>query len=467
MSLRTFWGLLSILLVAVVAVVMMASIATIEKKAWVESEDQQAKLLLTMLSNELKMPMVAVSSQEVDASIAMFRHEVPGVSVFLRWATGHTEKFGDGVIPAAVESLASLPAKPAPVAGQSKWYSMGIKYNATQLGTISVYLPGKSWRENDTQIKMRLTATAAAMALLAALLVYGMSGRMVNQLRLLARASKRVGSGDFAVHLPIVSSNEFGKAFHQFNKMVAHLEQREKVYDLYGSYQRPQLVADEYDRNTKRNDAITREVSVLVVDMIGFNAYREQAGDADVMAVLNQYFALFQKVVQAFDGHVDHIIGDKMIAVFNHPFVLKCHENQAAKAGLAMIAANQKMAAGDMAAGAIVFRVGMAIGDVTVGHLGVGRRKDFTIVGAPLTLAAQLAKLGDGTSLTAPYGTMLSLGHGYKQRDLGQQQLSGGREIRCIHILPGEAYVSQEIEAVVAKAFQQIEPEDLYEDEGW
>jgi len=294
-----------------------------------------------------------------------------------------------------------------------------------------------------------------------------MSGRIVKQLRLLARASKRVGSGDFAVHLPIASSNEFGKAFHQFNKMVSHLEQREKVYDLYGSYQRPQLVADEYDRNTKRKDGITREVSVLVVDMIGFNGYREQAGDADVMALLNQHFSLFQQVVQAFDGHVDHIIGDKMIAVFNHPFALKCHENQAAKAGLSIIAANQKMVADGVGSGAIKFRVGMAIGEVTVGHLGVGRRKDFTIVGAPLTLAGQLAKLGDGASLMAQYGTMLSLGHGYKQKDLGQQQLPGGKEIRCIHILPGEAYVSQEIEAVVAKAFKQIEPDDLYEDEGW
>jgi len=468
MSLRTLWSLLTILLVAVVAVAMMASIAEIEKRAWVKSEDDQARLLITLLSDELKMPMVAGSTAEVDTLIKMFMHEVPGVSVYLHWKSGHTEKFGEGLIPAEIESLSTLPAEVMAIQGQEKWYAMGIQYNTTQLGSIAMYFPGKSWRENDLQIKMRLTATAAVLALLAALLVYGMSGRVVKQLRLLARASKRLGSGDFSVNLPIVSSNEFGKAFNQFNQMVSNLEHRERVFDLYGRYQRPQLVADEYDRNNKRGDSnAVREVSVLAVDMVDFNSYREQGRGEEVIAVLNRYFSLFQQIVQEFGGHVDHIAGDKMIALFNHPFDLKCHENQAAKAGMAIIQGSQKMALSRPDGGICTFRVGLAIGEVSVGHLGVGRRKEFTVVGAPVALAAQLNKLGDGKYLTAQYGTMLSLGHGFKQKDLGQKRLQSGKELRCIYILPGEAYISQEIEEVLAKALVRSEPVDSFEDEGW
>jgi len=456
------------MLVAVVSVAMMASIAEIEKRAWEKSEDDQARLLITLLSDELKMPMVAGSTAEVDTLIKMFMHEVPGVSVYLRWSSGHSEKFGDGQIPSDIESLSSLPAEVMPVQGQQKWYAMGIKYNSTQLGSISMFFPGKSWRENDLQIKMRLTATAAVLALLAALLVYGMSGRVVKQLRFLAHASKRLGSGDFSVHLPIGSANEFGKAFNQFNQMVSNLERRERVYDAYGRFQRPQLVSDEYDRNNKRGDSnLGREVSVLAVDMIDFNSYREQCRDSDVIAVLNRCFVLFQQIVQEFGGHVDHVTGDKLIAVFNHPFELKCHENQAAKAGMAIIQAVENMALSRPDGGTVAFRVGMAIGEVGVGHLGLGRRKEFTIIGAPLALAAQFAKLGDGNRLTAQYGTMLSLGHGFKQKDLGQITMPNGKEVRCIHILPGEAYVSQEIEEVVGKALLRSQPEEMYEDEGW
>jgi len=468
MSLRTLWSLLTIFLVAIVAVMMMISIADIEKQAWRRSEGEQAKLLISMLTDELKMPMVAVSTPEVDHLIKMFKYNLPGSAVFLRWANGDTEHFGDVVIPATIESLSALPEAASAVTGQDKWYGMGIKYNNTQLGSVAVLFPGKSWRENDLRIKMHLTAMAAVIALLASLLVYGLSGRIVKQLRFLARASKRVSSGDFAVQLPIHSSNEFGKAFHQFNKMVSKLGHREKVYDLYGHYQQPHLVSDEYDRNTRLDDHLEREVSVVAVEMVDFDAYMQGSDSEQVFGMLNRCFVLFHQVVLAFGGHVDHVDGERMVAVFNHPFDLKCHENQAAKAALAIVEAADKIAKSLPDGATISFRVGMAIGEVAVGHLGVGRRKEFTVIGAPVRLAMQLACMGKGASVTAQYGTMLSLGHGFKQKDLGQQTLLDGTSMRCIHILPGETYVSQEIEDVVSKAFVRIDPDDLSEaNEGW
>ncbi len=471
MSLRMLWSLLTIFLVAIVAVVMMVSIAHIEKKAWDESEDQQARLLISLLSDELKMPMVAVSKSEVDSLIKMFMQQASGASVFLRWANGETEKFGEGVVPGEVEALSNISGEALQVQGLDKWYAIGVKYNATQLGTIAVFFPGKSWRENDLQIKLNLTITAAIIALFASLLVYGMSGRMVNQLRLLAMASKRVASGDFSVQIPIQSSNEFGKSFHQFNKMVSKLERREKVFDLYGRYQRPGLVSDEYDRNTRLDDHAARDVTVLALEMINFDDYIKQCNHQELMSDMNRVFALFQQIVQEFGGHVDQIGGDRLIAVFNHPFDLKSHENQAAKAALALIEANKKMNQDIPDTKQMLFSVGLAIGEVIVGHLGLGRRKEFTIVGAPVALAEQLARVGDGSSkvqsVTAQYGTMLSLGHGFKQKDLGQKTLGDGSALRCIHILPGEAYVSQEVDDVVNKAFKRSEPEELYGDEGW
>ncbi len=467
MSLRMLWSLLTIFLVAMVAIIMMVSIAHIEKKAWQESEDQQARLLLSLLSDELKMPMVAVSKPEIDSLINMFMHQAAGTSVFVRWANGDSEKYGDGAIPADIELLSKLPVGAAQVPGQDKWYATGINYNAIHLASIAVKFPGKSWRDNDLQIKLDLTITAAMIALFASLLVYGLSGRMVKQLRLLAMASKRVASGDFSVQIPIYSSNEFGKSFHQFNKMVSKLEHREKVFDLYGRYQRPNLVADEYDRNTRLDTADAREVSILALNMGNFDSFIEQCNHQDVVADLNRVFALFQQIVHAFGGHVDQVLGDRMIAVFNHPFDLKSHENQAAKAGLALLEASAQLNVDMPESKRMLFTAGLAIGEVIVGHLGVGRRKEFTVLGAPVTLAMQLAGVGDGSCVAAQYGTMLSLGHGFKQKDLGQQVLADGHELRCIHILPGEAYVSQEVEEVVAKAFKRSEPEAHDADEGW
>jgi len=455
-----------VFLVAMVAVVMMASIAHIEKKAWADSEVKQATLLITLLSDELKMPMVAVSKPEVDSLIRMFMRQIPDALVYLRWSNGDTEKFGKGEIPAAIESLSDVSVAISAVEGHAKWYATEVRYNTTVLGSVALFVPGKSWRDNDLQIKMDLTITAAIIALLASLMVYFLSGRMVKQLRLLAMASKRVASGDFSVQIPIYSSNEFGKSFHQFNKMVAKLERREKVFDLYGRYQRPSLVANEYDRNSRLDSQDEREVSVLAIEMIDFDAFIQHCDHQQVMADLNAIFTLFQQIIQELGGHVDQVLGDRMIAVFNHPFDLKSHENQAAKAGLALLEANKRYNE-EHQGKAMQFAIGLAVGEVIVGHLGLGRRKEFTVIGAPLALALQLARVGDHAYLSAQYGTMLLLGHGFKQKDLGQQRLSDGNELRCIQILPGEDYVHREIDAVIGKAFKRAEPDEINVDEGW
>jgi len=468
MSLRWGWSLLTLVMVAVVAVTMMVSITDIEKKAWKASEQEQAELLITLLADELKMPMLAGSKTEVETLISMFIHEVPGTTVFLHWASGESETFGDGFIPEQINGLEKLDAQPKALPGLDKWYAMGVKYNTAQMGSLAMHLPGKSWDTYDAEIKLRVAIVAAVIALLSALLVYMRSGRIVNYLRLLARASKRVGGGDFTVHLPVQTQNEFGKTFHHFNQMVSSLERREKIHDMYGDYQRPQAVADEFDRNAQRSEK-SREVTILSIDMVAFNRYLKRVDQDEALSTLNRAFALFQFIVHEFGGHIDSVQGDAMIAVFNHPFELKNHENQAVKAAIAIIDASHRLEISRPDGGTVEFRVGLAIGEVIIGHLGVGRRKSLTILGEPISLASMMAKAGDTTAVTAPYGTMLSLGHGFKQKELGMRTLANGEEARCIAILPGEAYVEQEVEEAVNKAFMRIEPGNFYDDddEGW
>lgn len=467
MSLRTLWSLVAVLIVAAVSIVMMISIADIEKQAWKQSEEDQAKLLVTLLADELKIPMVSVAEPEVNSLVEMFQHRIPGVQIYLRWAKGGTASFGEQEIPDVVSRYSKRPAQPEMISGAAGWYAVSVNYNRAYLGTLAMRVPSKPWRDYDLRIKSHLAMMAGVAAIVVALLVYGISGRVVRRLRYLAQASKRIGTGDFSVQLPIDTSNEFGKAFHQFNKMVASLEQREKVFDLYGGYQKPQLVADEYDRLTRMNEQIVREVSVLAIEMVDFEGFVQQSERGELIPLLNRYFALFHQIVLSFGGHVTQISGDRMMVVFNHPFDLKCHENQAAKAGIALLAGMKRLGLKRADGDEIRFRVGMALGEIAVGHLGVGRRRDFTVVGRPIGLAQQLAHLGDGRFVIAQYGTMLELGHGFKQKDLGQRTLQNGQTVRCICIAPGEAYVEQEVEEVVAKALLRAEPEPTYVDEGW
>ncbi|EAU53910.1 Putative Adenylate/Guanylate Cyclase [Mariprofundus ferrooxydans PV-1] len=443
---------------------MLLSITAVERDAWASSESEQSRLLTVLLGDELKMPMMANSRAEVDSLINGFMYQLPNIQVFLRWASGEQVNYGNTKLPAPIAALKEWPVTPSMVKGADKWYVMTIRYNTARLGDIAIYNPGKAWEAYASQIRWRMAATTLLTALLMGLLVYIMSGRVRNYLRELAQACRRVGGGDFSAHLPVRATNEFGKVFYQFNQMVSNLEQREKIHDLYGHYQRPQLVADEYDRNAHRADK-QREVSILAIQVMNFHGSTLHSPQDDALHILNRYFALFEFIAHEFGGHVDHISGDEMVVVFNHPFDLKCHENQAAKAGMAIAAAATRLT--DGAADAVGFRIGLAIGEVMIGYLGTGRRRQLTVAGAPVELASQLARGVESDGVIAPYGTMLVLGHGFRPKELGECPLSAGKQVRCINILPGEAYVEQEIAAVVEKAFQSFNPVDDPEDDPW
>ncbi|TLS74285.1 HAMP domain-containing protein [Mariprofundus erugo] len=467
MSLRWVWSMLAFMIVVVVGAVMMVSINSIEQQTWESGERDQGSLLATLLADELKVPMMANSRAEVDTLIQLFMQRVPDVQVYLQWSNGEEEHFGDLATPAVVSGMKAFPSVAAPVAGAAQWYAVSVRYNTASLGALALYNPGKAWAGYADQIKWRLGGVAVLMALMTSLLAFVMGGRVRGQLRLLARASKRIASGDFSAHLPVRSTDEFGRAFHQFNQMVSALEQREKLHDLYGSYQRPQLVADEYDRNAHRMEK-RKEVAVVAIDVVDYNGNGVAGSQEDALHTLNRCFTLFQHVAHEFGGHVDRFAGDGMVMIFNHPFDLKCYENQAAKAGMAIVEICKRL---ESEGGSHVrFRVGFALGEVMIGYLGVGRRKQLTIAGAPVALAIQLAGIVEADGLVALQGTMLALGHGFRPKELGSRILPDGSEVRCITVLPGELYVEQEVAAVVEKQFQQMAPAaGQYEDddEGW
>ncbi|MDQ6996272.1 MAG: HAMP domain-containing protein [Mariprofundus sp.] len=466
MSLRWVWSLLAAVSVIVVGVVMLLSITTVEKRAWIASEDGQSRLLTNLLAGELKMPMMANSRAEVDSLVTAFMYNIPDAQVYLRWAAGDEENYGNMTLPAPIAALKEWPVTAAALAGAEKWHVVAIRYNTARLGYLALYNPGISWDGYADQIRWRLASAAIFVALLVGLLVFVMSARIRDALRLLAHASRRVGNGDFSAHLPIASANEFGKAFHQFNKMVSNLEQREKVQDLYGSYQRPQLVADEYDRNAQRADK-QRAVCILDIHVVDFQPGTQCSAQDDALQTLNRHFILFEYIVHAFGGHVGHISGDEMVAVFNHPFDLKCYENQAAKAGIAVVAAAQRLATEDGPEDVIRYSIALATGEVMIGYLGSGRRRQLTIAGAPIALASQLARVVESDDVIAPYGTMLELGHGFRPRELGEYVLPGGKTKRCINVLAGEIYVEQETNEVVEKAFMRFNPLEASDSDQW
>ena len=135
----------------------------------------------------------------------------------------------------------------------------------------------------------------------------------------------------------------------------------------------------------------SREVTVLFADLKGFTTYSE-AHDSDVVqTMLNTYFSVVIPAVRAAGGRVDRYIGDAVMVTFNVSTDQADHAVRAARAALRFQAAAAGVAAEhpDWPR----FRVGLNTGPATVGLVGGGGQREYTVLGDTVNLASRLEGL--------------------------------------------------------------------------
>ncbi len=138
-----------------------------------------------------------------------------------------------------------------------------------------------------------------------------------------------------------------------------------------------------------------RIVSCLFCDLRGFTAASEQLSPEATVNLLNRYFTLMHEVIWEFDGTLDKLIGDGLMAFFNAPLEQPDHARRAVQAAIEMQRRIEFNRAewefcgwGELAAG-----IGIATGPAVVGYITARDRMQYTAIGAQVNLAARLEEL--------------------------------------------------------------------------
>jgi adenylate cyclase len=137
----------------------------------------------------------------------------------------------------------------------------------------------------------------------------------------------------------------------------------------------------------------SHEATILFSDIRGFTSMIQHAAPDAVAAFLNEcYFAPMGEIAYRFNGIVDKHIGDSIMLVFGAPLPQPDDACRAVKAAVAM---QQKARQIDcQLAAANGFRlktgIGIATGQVFSGLIGSLRRKEFTVIGPTVNVAARL-----------------------------------------------------------------------------
>jgi len=234
--------------------------------------------------------------------------------------------------------------------------------------------------------------TVAVMILALFALVFGfilmwiLSWLTATPVRSVRAALNRVEQGDFDTELVVFDGTELGQLQRGFNSMVVGLRERERVRDLFGQHVGREVAALAEKERPKLGGE-ERHAAVIFVDIIGSTRLVTSRPAAEVVDLLNRFFAVVVDEVDNHHGLVNKFEGDAVLAVFGAPVSLEHAEDEALGAARAM-AARLRVEVPECQAG-----IGVAAGQVVAGNVGAKDRFEYTVIGEPVNEAARLCEL--------------------------------------------------------------------------
>ena len=200
----------------------------------------------------------------------------------------------------------------------------------------------------------------------------------------LQRATERVRAGDLSARVPVVATDETGRLAQSFNTMVEGLDERDRLREAFGAYVDPDL-AERVLREGANLAGEELEVSVLFLDIRDFTAFAERSEPIEVVAQLNELWALVVPALLRNGGHANKFIGDGLLAVFGAPDHRPDHAERAVTAALEIAELVHEQYDGRIAVG-----IGVNSGRVLAGTVGGGGRVEFTVIGDAVNTASRV-----------------------------------------------------------------------------
>jgi len=147
-----------------------------------------------------------------------------------------------------------------------------------------------------------------------------------------------------------------------------------------------------------------RDMTILYVDVAGFSLFAECNDINDVAKMLNEVFCLCEVITKEFHGDIDKFMGDSIMATF-------IDANDAVDAAKKIITELATLNAKKAKDGKeqIGLHIGINSGKVLQAEIGTSERKDLTVLGDPVNIAAHIQRMSTPNTIFLTESTLSRL----------------------------------------------------------
>jgi class 3 adenylate cyclase/tetratricopeptide (TPR) repeat protein len=196
-----------------------------------------------------------------------------------------------------------------------------------------------------------------------------------------------------------------------------------------------------------------KHVTVLFADLRNSMELLAARDPEEARAVLDPVLELMMAAVHQYDGLVNQVMGDGIMALFGAPLALEDHAVRAAFAALRMQESARAYAAQlPKALGTVIgIRVGLNSGEVVVRSIGSDLRMDYTAVGQTTHLASRMEQAAAPGSILVTPDTAALVGGYVVLEPLGPMRIKGLEAPMEVFEITGAGQARSRLQAAAAR----------------
>jgi class 3 adenylate cyclase/tetratricopeptide (TPR) repeat protein len=169
-------------------------------------------------------------------------------------------------------------------------------------------------------------------------------------------------------------------------------------------------------------------VTVMFCDMEGFTPLVEKLGPEEAYAIMDHVYEILIHKVHDYEGTVNEMTGDGIIALFGAPIALEDAPQRAIRSAYAihreMVRFSDKLKQ-EKSLQPIRMRIGIHTGPVVVGTLGNDLRVEFKAVGDTVNLASRMERLAEPGTTYVTEDTFKPMEGFFRFEALGEMDIKG------------------------------------------